>query len=253
MFRSGHRASRCLGIRHRSDTRTENGEVTTPASAPGQQTVAAAIVTSRLGVLVGRRRDGSPPWTFPGGKIEPGESPEDAAVRETLEETELRVRATGVIGSRVHQMTGVRIVYVAAEVSGEPGVVSACSDELAEIRWVGLTEASELMSDMAEAVHRYLQRALGAGLRLFSDLGMAGLGPRDPDRVLVLVKQVEDPASSGYLDLPLLEFAAAVDGCGQISAEAAVPWSFRSSRGCAHQIPGLAGVAGGLSAKSLPA
>ena len=150
-------------------------------------------------------------------------------------------------------MTGVRIVYVAAEVSGERGVVTACSDELAEIRWVGLTEASEVMSDMAEVVHRYLQRALGAGLRLFSDLGMAGLGLRDPDRVLVLVKQVENPASSGYLDLPLLEFAAAVDGCGQISAKAAVPWSFRSSRGCAHQIPGLAGVAGGLSAKSLPA
>jgi hypothetical protein len=32
-----------------------------------------------------------------------------------------------------------------------------------------------------------------------------------------------------------------------------VPWGFRSSRGGPHQIPGLAGVAGGLSAKSLPA
>ena len=47
--------------------------------------VAAAVVTSGLGVLVGRRRDGNPPWMFPGGKIEPGESPEDAAVREALE------------------------------------------------------------------------------------------------------------------------------------------------------------------------
>jgi 8-oxo-dGTP pyrophosphatase MutT (NUDIX family) len=38
--------------------------------------VAVAIVTGPLDVLVGRRRDGHPPWTFPGGKIEPGESPE---------------------------------------------------------------------------------------------------------------------------------------------------------------------------------
>jgi 8-oxo-dGTP diphosphatase len=62
--------------------------------------VAVAIVTCDRGILVGQRRDGNPPWTFPGGKIEPGESPEGAAVREALEETGLRVRATGVIGSR---------------------------------------------------------------------------------------------------------------------------------------------------------
>jgi 8-oxo-dGTP diphosphatase len=76
--------------------------------------VVVAVVTSPLGVLVGRRRDGNPPWVFLGGKIEPGESPEDTAVRETLEETGLRVRATAVIGSRVCPATGVRIAYVAA-------------------------------------------------------------------------------------------------------------------------------------------
>ncbi len=45
------------------------------ASTAARPTVA---VTSALGALIGRRRDGTPPWTFPGGKIEPGESPEDA-------------------------------------------------------------------------------------------------------------------------------------------------------------------------------
>ena len=49
--------------------------------------VAVAIVAGRLGVLVGRRRDGEPPLTFSGGKIENGESPETAEVRKTLEET----------------------------------------------------------------------------------------------------------------------------------------------------------------------
>jgi NUDIX domain len=81
-----------------------------------------------------------------------GESAEDAAVRETLEETGLWVRATGVIGSRVHPVTGVLIVYVAADLTGSPDVAGTCSDELAEVRWVCLTEAGELMDGMARVV-----------------------------------------------------------------------------------------------------
>ena len=49
--------------------------------------IAAAIVTSRLGVLVARRNDGQPLWTFIAGEIEPGENPADAAVREVREES----------------------------------------------------------------------------------------------------------------------------------------------------------------------
>jgi 8-oxo-dGTP diphosphatase len=96
--------------------------VTEPSNATRHPAVAVAIVTSRLSVLIGRRRDGNPPWTFPGGKIEPGESPEDAAVRETLEETGLQVPATGVIGSRAHPQTGIRIVYLAAVLASEAEV-----------------------------------------------------------------------------------------------------------------------------------
>jgi 8-oxo-dGTP diphosphatase len=119
--------------------------------------VVVAVVTSRLGVLIGRRRDGKPLWVFPGGKIDPGESPEETAVRETLEETGLRVRAVQVIGSRVHPVTGVLMVYVAAEPTTGPITVARESGELAEIRWVSVAEAEELMGGIASAVLMHLK------------------------------------------------------------------------------------------------
>jgi 8-oxo-dGTP pyrophosphatase MutT (NUDIX family) len=135
----------------------EWGGMTELASRPA---VAVAIVTSRLGVLVGRRRDGNPPWTFPGGKIEPGESPADAAVRETLKETGLRVRATGVIGQRVHPQTGILITYVVAELPDELDVTAAGNGELTEVQWVIPEEADGLMGKIFVSVREYLRAAV---------------------------------------------------------------------------------------------
>lgn len=50
-------------------------------------------------------------WQFPAGVIEPGESPAEAAVRETLEETGLPIAATQHLGERVHPLTGRRMSY----------------------------------------------------------------------------------------------------------------------------------------------
>ncbi len=57
--------------------------------------IAVAIVLDRGKTLIGRRPDSVPLaglWEFPGGKVGPGESADDAAVRECFEETALRVR-----------------------------------------------------------------------------------------------------------------------------------------------------------------
>ncbi|MGI8449305.1 MAG: NUDIX hydrolase [Streptosporangiaceae bacterium] len=106
-----------------------------PIEEPGatQYSVAAAVVTSELGVLIGRRIDGIPPWAFIAGKIEPGESPEQAAVREVEEETRLLVRASGVIGQRVHPQTRRSLVYVAAEPVRGTVVSVAAEDELKDL------------------------------------------------------------------------------------------------------------------------
>ena len=68
--------------------------------------IAIAVVELDGCLLIGRRPEGKPLaglWEFPGGKIEPGESAEAAAIRECLEETGIRVEAVLHISSIGHE------------------------------------------------------------------------------------------------------------------------------------------------------
>lgn len=130
------------------------------AGAAPEQPIVAAIVTSDRGVLVGKRNDGKPPFTFIAGEIEPGESPADAAIREVKEETGLRIQAGQVIGERVHPKTGRTMIYLAAAPTHGTDVFVGDEDELAEVRWVTLDEADELLRGMYEPVREHLAREL---------------------------------------------------------------------------------------------
>lgn len=83
----------------------------------------AAIVRESR-VLAARRT--SPPearglWEFPGGKVEPGEPPEAAIVREVAEELGCVVRVIGRLGGEQRIRDGYRLRVVLAElVEGEP-------------------------------------------------------------------------------------------------------------------------------------
>jgi 8-oxo-dGTP pyrophosphatase MutT (NUDIX family) len=135
----------------------------TPVEEALDQPVATAIVTADGRVLVGRRNDGKPPWTFIAGEVEPGESPADAAVREVKEETGLRVELAEVIGERVHPKTGRTMIYIAARPTHGTEIFVGDEDELAEVRWVTLAEADEFMAayGMFGPVHDYLEHELG--------------------------------------------------------------------------------------------
>ncbi|MER5613266.1 NUDIX hydrolase [Streptomyces sp. NPDC002215] len=102
-----------------------------------QQRISTAIIADGERVLMIRRRvkEGKLSWAFPGGGIEAGETPEQAAVRETAEEVELEVKAVKVLGERVHPNTGRHMTYVACEpIAGEPAVGD--EEEIAEVAWV---------------------------------------------------------------------------------------------------------------------
>jgi 8-oxo-dGTP pyrophosphatase MutT (NUDIX family) len=119
--------------------------------------VVAVVVTCPLGVLAVRRADGRPPWAFPGGTIEPGESPADAAVREVREETGCPIRPGRILGSRLHPATGQAITYVAAVPEQGTDVSAMSPGEVTEARWLTVREAVSLMPDMYQPVLAWLE------------------------------------------------------------------------------------------------
>ena len=135
--------------------REKGDPVTEPTTLPEQPHVALAIITSGRGVLVARRRDGIPPWTFLGGEIRVGESSGDALRRRVQAEAGLRVTGVHFVGRRIHPKTSRVMVYRHVEVAeGEP--VLGDPDDLTEVRWVSVDETRDLMPDMYGPVRMYL-------------------------------------------------------------------------------------------------
>lgn len=67
-------------------------------------TVVAAAILHDQKCLIARRRDvgtAAGKWEFPGGKIEPGEGPEEALIREIAEELALPIRVQRFVGASV--------------------------------------------------------------------------------------------------------------------------------------------------------
>lgn len=113
--------------------------------------VSIALRDAEGRVLLGRHAEGGA-WLLPGGSIEPGEVPADAAIREMLEETGLAVRLTGLIGVFggpqfvVHYSNGDRTSYVMAvfEAALAGGHAAPDMKELLELRFFSEHDAGAL-------------------------------------------------------------------------------------------------------------
>jgi 8-oxo-dGTP pyrophosphatase MutT (NUDIX family) len=149
--------------KQRANKLLERGrEVAGRSTVPLPEAIVAAIVTSRRGVLITQRLDGVPPWGFVTGKIEPGESPADAAVREVKEETGLEVQHGEIIGQRLHPVTQRLVIYMTARLAkgASSEVFNGDLTELTAVRWANLAEAAERLPDMYEPVRNYLGRVV---------------------------------------------------------------------------------------------
>lgn len=88
---------------------------------PDQKQVAKVAVMNGSKMMMGQRRD-SGKWTHPGGHLEGEETPLEAAVRETLEETgiELDPSDLKLIGSQENSDGSVKVWVYKAELGKEP-------------------------------------------------------------------------------------------------------------------------------------
>ena len=107
--------------------------------------VSAGIVMEGGRVLLSRRKAGghlAGAWEFPGGKVEAGEDPRDALVRELREELGIEVTVGDIIECTFHHYAdankSVLLLFFAAsrkEGSPEPRAL-----DVAEIRWARRSE-----------------------------------------------------------------------------------------------------------------
>jgi 8-oxo-dGTP pyrophosphatase MutT (NUDIX family) len=85
-------------------------------------------------------------WAFPKGKLDPGESEEEAAIREVEEETGLRCRLERDVGiTHYHDSRG-RPKTVRYWQMTPVGGALAAANEVDDARWVSLADAPDLLT-----------------------------------------------------------------------------------------------------------
>ena len=123
--------------------------------------VVGAIIRDGDRYLVGQRAANKAQgglWEFMGGKIEPGETPEQALARECLEELALEIEDEHIIDSVVHEYPEKTIRLTLISCSPKSGSIPKALEHQ-QIRWVTRVEMDVL--DFAPADRELIGRIIG--------------------------------------------------------------------------------------------
>jgi len=138
--------------------------------------MACGVLASRGRLFIQKRRpDDVWPglWEFPGGVMEPGETPEEALVRELCEETELAVRPVGKIAVLRSSYTRYRITLHGFFCRPAPGVDLEARYRLNEATEARFVPPADLAGFAFPSGHARLVAKLLADLRLAAFLAGA--------------------------------------------------------------------------------
>ncbi|KAL7647394.1 UNVERIFIED_CONTAM: hypothetical protein RMT77_000990 [Armadillidium vulgare] len=125
--------------------------------------VAAVLVDSNGAVLMMQeaKRSCAGQWYLPAGKMEPGESIVDAAIREVLEETGLKIEVTTLLMVESASGSWFRFVVTGNVLGGELKTPAMADSESLQAKWVmDLNELSLRGSDIYPLIQRAKQYAL---------------------------------------------------------------------------------------------
>jgi len=126
------------------------------------QRVTAAIIEENGRVFVARRGPGrhlSGKWEFPGGKVEPGETPEQALERELGEELGIACEVGEFLCSAVYAGREPGLELLAYRVHRGPGPIEL--REHTEARWVSPEELAGM--NLPESDRLVVERLYGTG------------------------------------------------------------------------------------------
>ena len=117
---------------------------------PARVPCVGAVIRDEAGRILLIKRGHEPGkglWSVPGGRIEPGETDEQAVVREVREETGLEVECGPLLGAIERPGLAGTILQIRDYHAVVTGGELAAGDDAADARWVTPEEASGLDGD----------------------------------------------------------------------------------------------------------
>lgn len=106
-------------------------------------------INGKLLMIERVKDEGTLLWAFPGGKVEDGETLEDACIREIKEETNINVKILAKLGNRIHPNTKISITYFLCDyIDGDIKIIN-----YDEIKAIELKDYQQFMKDVKTDIY----------------------------------------------------------------------------------------------------
>lgn len=124
-------------------------------------TVAAALIKSQTKILLAQRAYGhlKGKWEFPGGKIDPGETPFQTIQREIKEELQIDIQPQKEVKKFEHQydFAKVHLTLIECEIKNDSQKIISDGSHT-KIDWISLEEKNLDLAPLDQKIFTYLQK-----------------------------------------------------------------------------------------------